>query len=43
MNKVLINIEIDPNLKEKIKAKAKSKGLTLSGYIRMLLIEDVNK
>ncbi len=43
MGKVLINLEIDPDLKDKLKTKAKSKGLTLSGYIRMLLIEDVNK
>lgn len=43
MNKVLINIEIDPNLKEKLKAKAKSKGLTLSGYIRMILLENLEK
>ena len=43
MEKVLINIEIDPNLKEKLKAKAKSKGLTLSGYIRMVLLENLEK
>lgn len=34
-----IHIKIDEGLKNKLKVEAKSKGLTLNSYIRMLLIE----
>ena len=41
--KVLYNFKIEQELKDKLTTIAKSKGLTLSGYIRMILIENVNK
>ena len=34
---------IDNSLIKKLREKAKAKGLSLSGYIRMVLIENVEK
>lgn len=35
----MIHIKIDESLKEKLKEEAKSKGLSLNAYIRLILIE----
>lgn len=35
----MIHIKIDEELKEQLEKEAKSKGLSLNAYIRMLLIE----
>ena len=35
----MIHIKIDENLKQELESEAKSKGLSLNAYIRMLLIE----
>ena len=37
-----ILIRVDSELKEKLQQKAKSLGLSLSSYIRTLLIKEVN-
>lgn len=37
-----ILIRIDSELKNKVKEKARSMGLSLSSYIRMLIIEKLN-
>ncbi|MEE1282782.1 MAG: hypothetical protein UHK60_11145 [Acutalibacteraceae bacterium] len=34
-----IHIQIDESLKAKLEKEAKDKGLSLNGYIRMILIE----
>lgn len=34
-----IHIQIDESLKDKLEKEAKDKGLSLNGYIRMILIE----
>ena len=34
-----IHIQIDESLKAKLEKEAKEKGLSLNGYIRMILIE----
>jgi len=38
-----ILIRIDIELKEKIKTKAKSNGLSTSAFVRMLIIKEVEK
>jgi len=38
-----ITIRMPVELKEKLKAVAKSKGLNASNYIRMVVIEAINK
>lgn len=38
-----IHIAIDKELKEKLKEEAKAKGISLNGYIRMILLERENK
>lgn len=43
MQKVTFILKLDKDLRDSLRAIAKNKGLTLSGYIRMLLIENVNK
>ena len=43
MQKVTFILKLDKDLRDDLRAIAKTKGLTLSGYIRMLLIENVNK
>lgn len=35
----MLHITIDENLKKQLEEEAKSKGLSLNAYIRMLLIE----
>ena len=35
----MIHIKIDENLKEQLQQEAKSKGLSLNAYIRLILIE----
>lgn len=35
----MIHIKIDDALKEELQEEAKNKGLSLNGYIRMILIE----
>lgn len=35
----MIHIKIDENLKEQLQQEAKSKGLSLNAYIRLVLIE----
>ena len=35
----MIHIKIDENLKERLQQEAKSKGLSLNAYIRLILIE----
>lgn len=35
----MIHIKIDDTLKEELQEEAKSKGLSLNSYIRLLLIE----
>lgn len=35
----MIHIKIDDNLKKELNNEAKSKGLSLNAYIRMILIE----
>jgi antitoxin component of RelBE/YafQ-DinJ toxin-antitoxin module len=37
-----ILIRITPELKEKVQEKAKLLGLSLSSYVRMILIKEVN-
>lgn len=37
-----ILIRITPELKKKVQEKAKSLGLSLSSYVRMILIKEVN-
>lgn len=37
-----ILIRVDKELKEKIREKAKSLGLSLSSYIRLIIIKDIN-
>lgn len=39
MEKTTIHINLDKDLKRYIEKKAKEKGLSLSSYIRMLLME----
>lgn len=39
MKKECIHIIVDSDLKTELVKEAKSKGLTLNGYIRMLIIE----
>ena len=36
---ILIHVKIDESLKKQLKEEAKTKGLSLNAYIRMLLIE----
>ena len=43
MQKVTFILKLDKDLRDELRSIAKTKGLTLSGYIRMLLIENVNK
>ena len=43
MQKVTFILKLDKDLRDSLRTIAKNKGLTLSGYIRMLLIENVNK
>lgn len=38
-----ITVLIDPNLKKKLKENAETYGLNLSGYIRMVLIQNLEK
>lgn len=38
-----LNIKIDPNMFQKIKALAKRKGLTYNAYIRLLLSQGLEK
>lgn len=38
-----IIIAIDEELKEKVKKKAKENGLSISAYLRMLMIKEVQK
>lgn len=35
----MIHIKIDESLKEQLRQEAKSKGLSLNAYIRLILIE----
>ena len=35
----MIHIKIDESLKQKLQEEAKSKGLSLNAYIRLILIE----
>lgn len=42
MQKKTIIFKIDEELKNKIKAKAKQYGFTLSNYIKMLIMKDLN-
>ena len=37
-----ILIRVDEELKEQVKIKAKKQGLSVSSYIRMLIIKDLN-
>lgn len=38
-----ISTFLSPEIKAKVEEKAKAKGLTLSAYIRTLLIEEIEK
>lgn len=42
MKKTIMHIYIDEELKEKAEKKAKNLGLTLSSYIRYLVIQNSN-
>lgn len=39
MENTLLHINVDKVLKNELKSEAKSKGLTLNAYVRMLLME----
>ena len=39
MKDKVVHIQLEPELKNKLKKEAELKGLSLSAYIRMLLIE----
>jgi antitoxin component of RelBE/YafQ-DinJ toxin-antitoxin module len=41
--KAVLNMQLDADLLSKAKALAKRKGISLSGLIRMLLIDAVNQ
>ena len=34
-----IHVQVDEHLKKKLEEEAKAKGISLNGYIRMILIE----
>lgn len=38
-----LNVVMPKELKKKLEEKAKSKGLSLSSYVRMILIEETEK
>ena len=38
-NAKIIHIAIDKEIKEELKEEAKAKGISLNGYIRMILLE----
>lgn len=39
----LIQLKVSPDLKQQLEQKALEKGLTLTAYVRMILIENVQK
>lgn len=38
MNKTLIHIQVDEELKKELEAEALKNGISLNGYIRMILL-----
>ncbi len=41
--KYIVNIMFDPDWEQSIRARAKEKGLTVAGYIKSLVGEDINQ
>lgn len=39
MKKSLIHIQVDEDLKKELENEAEEKGISLNGYIRMILLE----
>ena len=42
MKKTLIHIQVDEELKRELELEANEKGISLNGYIRMILLERQN-
>lgn len=43
MKNVILNMKVEKELKDILTKKAKAKGLSLSGYVRMIIIEKLNE
>lgn len=41
--KYIVNIMFDPDWEQSIRARAKEKGLTVAGYIKTLVGQDINE
>lgn len=42
MKDTILNMKVEKEFKDMLLEKAKAKGLTLSGYVRMIIIEYLN-
>ena len=41
--KYIVNIMFDPDWEQAIRSRAKEKGLTVAGYVKILVAQDINE